>query len=147
MSYTSINDLRNEVKHQNELLAYSGSNVFFRVGERNGCKAVDLYFIDQHGATVCQNNIESGTSKECMNRLYSEASTNMNKRYYGAPITRKTAKTVLAKYIDFSKDPAEIRQSELILLHDWAKLTKYRKPVNFSRGYGFYIHLKNKVKV
>ena len=71
----------------------------------------------------------------------------MGKCWHGYSVTRKTAKARLALHIDFDKAPAQIEQSELELLHTWAEMTNYQKPANYSRGYGFFLHLKNKVKL
>lgn len=147
MKRLTINDLKDTVNTRNSFLVHSGSNVFFKAKERNGYKAVDLYFIDNNGLEVCQGNTEAGTPRECIERLYIEASNNMGKRYHGSEITRKTAKGRLLGHIDFNKDPAQLSQCELELLHTWAKITNYKKPVNFSRGYGFYIHLQKRVKL
>lgn len=147
MKRLTINDLKDEVNKQNEYLVYSGSNVLFKVGERYGYRAVDLYFVDDNGDDRCQNNIECGSSRQCVDKLYIEAKHHMGKRFHGSKITRKTAKSRLLGHINFNKDPAQLTQSELELLHTWAKLTKYRKPVNYSRGYGFFIHLQKRVKL
>lgn len=147
MSRLTINDLKDEVNTRNEYLVYSGSNVFFKAQERCGYKAVDLYFVDESGKEVCQNNIEIGTPRECIDRLYIEAKHHMGKCFHGSALTRKTAKSRLLGHIDFNKDPAQLRQSELELLSTWAKLIKYKKPTNFSKGYGFFIHLQKRVKL
>ncbi len=141
------NDLLDEINTRNEYLAYSGSNVLFKQNDRNGYTAVDLYFIDQNGKEVCQCNIAGATPRECIESVYREGHNYMSKIHHGSIITRKTAKSQLLGHIDFNKDPSNLKPYELELLHTWAKLTKYKKPVNFSRGFGFFIHLQKRVKL
>ena len=147
MSRITINDLKNEVIYFNEALADSGSNVFFKAKERNGYKAVDLHFIDENGEDVCHDNVEAGSPRKCINRLIIEARNNMGKCYHGSGITRKTAKARLAQHIGFHKDPSQLTKFDLEVLNKWAKLTNYAKPINYSRGYGFFLHLKNRVEL
>ena len=147
MPRVTINDLKNEAIYQNEVLVDSGSNVLFKIKERNGYRAVDLHFIDENGEDVCHDCIEGGSSRECINRLYIEARNNIGKCYHGSSITRKTAKARLLGHIDFDKDPSRLSNFELNLLTKWAKLTKFKKPYKWSRGYGFFLHLKNRVEL
>lgn len=66
-------------------------------------------------------------------------------------VHRKMAKTMLSRsgVLDFSKDVVTLSQSQLVVLADWAKATKYRKSVtsSHSTGAAFYIHLQKRVKV
>jgi len=147
MSRVTIKDLKAEVHYFNEVLVESGSNVLFKAKERNGYKALDLHFIDENGEDVCHDCIEGGSPRQCIARLIIEARNNVGKCYHGSGITRKTAKARLSAHIGFHRDPAQLTQWDLSLLHTWAKITKYQKPINFSRGYGFFLHLKNKVNL
>ena len=143
----TVKDLELEVIKQNEFLAHSGSNIYAVVKQRNNYTAIDRYYIDENGVNCCDNYVECGTPRECLSVAYGFNSDNHKKVFHGTTITRKTAKTILMMQINFNKDPAQLRQSELELLHTWAKITKYKKPVNFSRGYGFFIHLQKRVKL
>lgn len=147
MSRITINDLKEVINTRNSFLVHSGSNFLFKENSRNGYTCVDLHFIDENGRDVCQCDISGSTPRECIDSVYSEASCHMGKIKHGCNLSRKMAKSILLGHINFNKDPAQLVQSELELLHTWAKLTKYKKPVNFSHGYGFFIHLKNKVKL
>jgi len=147
MTRITIKDLREEVKYQNEVLADSGSNVLFYVKQRNGYVAVDLHFIDETGDNVCHDYVECGSSRKCYNRVGVVTTANLGQCYHGGGISRQMAKARLLDYIDFDKDPALLTPNKLNLLHTWAKLTKYQKPPNCSRGYGFFLHLKNKVNI
>ena len=143
----TVKDLEREIVKQNEFLAYSGSNIYIVVEQRNNYTAIDRYYVDENGRNRCDNYIECGTPRECLSVAYGLNNKYHKKVFHGSKITRKTAKKILMRQIDFNLDVAQMSQSQLELLHTWAKLTKYKKPVNFSRGYGFFIHLKNKVKL
>jgi len=145
MSRVTIKDLKERVQYYNEVLVESGSNVLFNAYARNGYVGLDLHFIDENGEEVIQDCIEAGSPRKCIARLINEARTNVGKHYYGLEITRKTAKARLAGHINFDKDPAQLSKFDLNLLNTWAKLTNYAKPILFTRGYGFFLHLKNKV--
>ncbi len=149
-SRITIKDLKNEVEAVNEKLLYQGSNVYFSANERNDLKAVDVHYVNRDGECVCHNYIEAGTPRDCINRLHTEASYHFRYPAWNTDdgvITRKTAKKRLSFVIDFDGDPCKLTQSQLGLLATWAVVTKYTKPVNYSHGYGFFIHLQKRVKL
>lgn len=147
MKRLTKNDLKAEIATRNEFLAFSGSNILFKHLDRNDYTAVDLCFIDDNGKNVCACNIAGATPNACIESVFREGQNYYGKIYHGTKLSRKMAKSRLLGHIDFNKDPDQLVQSELEFLHLWAKLTKYAKPVNFSRGYGFFIHLQKRVKL
>jgi hypothetical protein len=140
-------DLKLEVKAANQVLAESGSNIFYKEGYHYEWQKVDLYFIEEDGSKTCQCNLESGTSRECDARMNLDLHTTKGKMHYPTKPTRKMAKGVLSMHIDFSKDVHCLKQSDCEMLRTWAKITKYAKPANASRGFGFFIHLQKRVSI
>ena len=139
--------LKLDIDLSNETLAHSGSNIFYKAGNHYEWQTVDLYFIEEDGSKTCQCNLECGTSRECCARLDIDAHNTHGKIQYPTKPTRAMAKGVLSMHIDFNKDPNQLEQSELELLYTWAKITKYAKPANASRGFGFFIHLQKRVSI
>ena len=147
MAKITKKDFDREVIQQNESQALSGSNIYFESNPRNGMQALDYGVIDELGKKEYKGNIDVGTSRECLARLHTEKSYYHAKVYFRSTLTRKTAKGVLSGYIDFNLDPHQLSFRQKDLLHTWAKLTNYKKPLNHSRGHGFFIHLQKRVSI
>ena len=146
MSSITVSDLKARVSEINDLLLESGSNIFFMLKPRNGTQAVDSYYIDVKGSTKCIGNIEIGSSRCCIIALNSIYLDRLGDIYHGSELSRKSAKVILSRVIDFRCDYHKLDTNKQLILIMWANLIKYNKPVLHSKAYGFFNHLSKRVK-
>ena len=149
MKRYTIKDLRQAISRYNRFLCESGTNWFFVESGRNGYQAVDLYYVNEFGKSICQRMLVGGTSRECQTDTFQEYNRLYGTLNHSTKPTRAMAKTVLAREIDFTKDFYKQSFDNVDLLVLWAKITKYRKPknANGSTARYFFHHLINKVSV
>ena len=143
MRYTA-KSLIEDLRSFNKNTAAGLGTVYVLYGGRNGYTATDEYRVDNVGCLVCHGALEAGTPKEAHIGLYKVHQPKVYK------FTRQQAKAIAVIYgIDFTKDFYQISSSQVGLLVDLAKKSKYRKPktANGSTGRYFFDHLKNKVKI
>ena len=153
MRYTP-NKLKDALATYNLWLAESGSNYFLDFAPRNGYQAVDLCYFDLDGTKSCYDNVEAGTSRECLVKAQREHGDRLGELFSHwtndkTKATRKTAKAVCAAHIDFNKNFFQLRSAQIHLLLTWAKITKYRRPPNANGSIAkyFFNHLQKRVSL
>lgn len=146
-NYT-ICSLRADIEKYNRWLAEGGSNFFYREQGRNNYQAVDLMKVEEDGSISCERNLEGGSSRDCLQAIADHYSSYHNKISYGCSPTRKMAKTVLGRLVNYDECYYTQSLAHNDALLTWAKLTKYRKPqqANGSRCRYFFDHLVKRVK-
>ena len=147
MKRYTIVDLRQAISRYNRFLCESGTNWFFVESGRNGYQAVDVYYVNELGKSICQRMLVGGTSRECQTDTFREFNSLHSMLNHTTKPTRAMAKAVLTREIDFSSDYHALNSDNVQCLIMWAKLTKYRKPknANGSTSRYFFNHLTNKV--
>lgn len=151
MSRFTPKDLQNSINHLNECLAHGISGYLFVNMPRNNMQAVDLHYVDSEGKLHNSGMAGAGSSREAYGEMWRVYQDRHGTIYHHETKTRKMAKTMLSRsgLINFNLDVCRLSQSQLIVLSDWAKATKYRKSrtSSHSTGAAFYIHLQKRVKI
>ncbi len=151
MARFTVTMLRDEIKKLNQYLAHGVSGYLLRDNPHNGMQAVDLCYVDSEGQLHNSGLAGAGTSRETYDQIYRVYQDRHGTIYHHETKTRKMAKTMLNRsgLINFNLNVCQLSQSQLTVLSDWAKATKYRKSKSSSHSTGaaFYIHLQKRVKV
>lgn len=118
------NALKADVLSINKQLAASASAYFYRVWPRNDCSAVDLHAIKSSGESVCVSNVESGSPRECGDRVSQDFNQYLGQARGEAEKTTLMAFTALEKFISFKKEFSQLSKDEKEMLETWNTATK-----------------------
>lgn len=113
------NALKADVLSINRQLAASASAYFYKVLPRNGYSAVDLHAIKSSGESTCVSNAESGTPKECGERVSLEFDQYLGQTRGDNERTALMAFAALERFVSFKKEFSQLSSDEKEMLGVW----------------------------
>jgi hypothetical protein len=147
-NYT-ITNLKAFLKFANNYAMENKVPYFLNFFPRNGYQAIDLTRIDLDGSLCTLSAYQCGTSKECFFSAENFCE-NLDGREPLKKATRHQAKRMLMiAGLNFDLDFFQQRYGHQLLLTEYAKLTKYRRPSNPNGSLAryFFNHLQTKIKL